>query len=281
MKHSASERWEVGNGLAGYCWPAVRPRAVLLLQHGYAEYAERFVREHGALIPHLLDEGISVFAFDLEGHGRSPGTRGVVDIEEAVRRHLAARTSLDIAGLLLILLGHSLGGLITAASVVASSDRVKGVILSSPAFDRRSPSLRLMAERVAKMSPEWGIAAQQDPSGLSRDKEAVERFKSDPLIYRGPLPALMAASALRMANRVYNQASQWTVPTLIVHGSDDVFTPHTDSLAIFERLRSRDKTISVVPEGKHELFNDIIGSEMKANVFRRIDERLPWRASSA
>jgi alpha-beta hydrolase superfamily lysophospholipase len=43
--------WKVGGDLVGYSWPAARPRAELLLQHGYAEYAERFVSEHSRLIP--------------------------------------------------------------------------------------------------------------------------------------------------------------------------------------------------------------------------------------
>ncbi len=35
--------WDIGTGVAGYAWPAPEPRAALLLQHGYGEYAQRFV----------------------------------------------------------------------------------------------------------------------------------------------------------------------------------------------------------------------------------------------
>src|SRR5687768_13909173 len=58
------QAWDVGTGVQGYVWHAPDPKAVLLLQHGYGEYAHRFVREYKQLIPHALNIGISVYAFD-------------------------------------------------------------------------------------------------------------------------------------------------------------------------------------------------------------------------
>lgn len=271
MTALASESWGVGGGLAGYCWQAQRPRAIVLLQHGYAEYAERFVVDHGALIPRLVNAGFSVFAFDLPGHGGSPGTRGVVDVDQAVQHHLNARGLLEAQGLPLFLIGHSLGGLVTAASVVTLQDGIAGVILSSPAFDRRNTATRAIAERVAKISPEWGIAAQQPPGGLSRDETAVQRFADDPHIYRGPLPAVMAASALRVANRVHKAAPTWTVPTIIVHGTADPFTPSGDSVAMFGRIAARDKILELVDGGRHELLNDVESERVMTTLLIWID----------
>ena len=57
--------WDIGTGVTGYVWHAPEPRAVLLLQHGYGEYARRFVGQYNRLIPHLLNMGVSVYAFDM------------------------------------------------------------------------------------------------------------------------------------------------------------------------------------------------------------------------
>src|SRR5262245_24737188 len=126
----AAQSWDFGRGLRGYKWPAPEPRASLLLTHGFAEYAERYVAHYHGLVPRLNALGFDVYAFDLRGHGRSPGARGVADIKQAVADHHAARRALSNQGKPLFLFGHSLGGLITAASVAEDQGGVTGVVLS-------------------------------------------------------------------------------------------------------------------------------------------------------
>src|SRR5690606_26355767 len=94
--------------------------------------AERYVARYHALVPQLLRIGIDVYAFDLRGHGRSPGERAIIDVREAVHDHLAARRALHAQSLPVFLFGHSLGGLVTAASVARDPSGVRGVVLSSP-----------------------------------------------------------------------------------------------------------------------------------------------------
>ena len=85
------EAWSFGAPVAGYRWlPDGRARATLLLAHGYAEYAERYVDRYDRLVPKLVERGIAVHAFDYRGHGASPGPRGVVDVVATVAQHRAA-----------------------------------------------------------------------------------------------------------------------------------------------------------------------------------------------
>lgn len=116
----ATETWDFGRGRAGYAWRSPAPRAKLLLAHGYGEYAERYLEHYHRLIPHLVALGFDVHAFDLEGHGRPGGARGVADMHRAVADHIAARAALSEGGAPVFLFGHSLGGLVTAASVARS-----------------------------------------------------------------------------------------------------------------------------------------------------------------
>jgi alpha-beta hydrolase superfamily lysophospholipase len=147
------------------------PRAILILQHGFGEYAERYATSHSKFIPRLTELGIEVWGLDLQGHGLSPGARGVVDIHAAVRDHVwlvgfvaaGADASMETdaaAGSTpnvsvnktstppILLFGHSLGGLVTAGSTTAiltasqklnnsnatpsPTPRINGVLLTSP-----------------------------------------------------------------------------------------------------------------------------------------------------
>ena len=86
--------WESGAPVRGYVWPAPEARAAVLLTHGFGEYAGRYVEKYHRLIPALVGAGLSVYAYDLRGHGHSEGRRAVVDALTLVEDHLLAREML-------------------------------------------------------------------------------------------------------------------------------------------------------------------------------------------
>ncbi|CVK94630.1 uncharacterized protein FMAN_03652 [Fusarium mangiferae] len=127
--------FDLPSGVFVHRWLCDSSRAIVILQHGFAEYAERYVWSHAKLIPVLNAQGFEVWAMDLWGHGRSPGNRGVVDVQKAVDDHIQIRHRAATLGLHVFLFGHSLGGLITAASAARdASPPNDGVVLSSPAL---------------------------------------------------------------------------------------------------------------------------------------------------
>jgi alpha-beta hydrolase superfamily lysophospholipase len=249
------EPWDFGERLSGHRWRAAEPRATLLLQHGYGEYAGRYVDRYHRLIPHLVERGFDVHAFDTQGHGGSPGERGLVDVERTVAAHLAARRRLGDRPL--FLLGHSLGGLVTAASVAREPTGVAGVVLSAPALlIRTNPVLRRLAPMLARFAPSLGVQPPLDPSGISRLEDEVAAYRTDPALYRGKLPALTGATALAVSEDGWGRYPRWDAPTLVVHGDADGFTDPEGSRRFVGAIRSADKELIAVPEGRHELLND-------------------------
>src|SRR5918995_6231990 len=64
-----------GHPLRARLWTYPRPRAVLVVAHGFGEHGGRYRHLAEALGPAL---DLDVLALDFRGHGRSPGRRGVV-----------------------------------------------------------------------------------------------------------------------------------------------------------------------------------------------------------
>jgi alpha-beta hydrolase superfamily lysophospholipase len=276
--HAEPEPFEAGTGLATFVWRVPHPRASVLLQHGYAEYCGRYIHEYSALIPALVAAGFTVFAMDLPGHGKSPGPRGTVNVPRAIERHVATRQAIMASGAVgpLFLLGHSLGGLVTAGSAVRSPDHIAGVVLSAPAlYFPVNSATRLVARCVAAIAPTLGSVAPRSASGLSRIPDVIERFAGDPHIYRGKVPFLTAATIAQASHSLWRHYKAWTLPSLVVHGDADIFTPYAGSVRFIDSISSADKHLETVSGGRHEALNDIGREQILALILLWLSERSP------
>lgn len=267
-----AEEWRAPSGLTGYRWPAPAAKATVVLTHGYAEHAGRYVEHYSGLVPALTARGFDVFAFDLEGHGRSPGARGVTDIGRMADALTAARRSLTERPLFLF--GHSLGGLVTALSVVRAPDGLAGVVLSGPYLPFGSSAIaRRAALLLAAVAPGLGVAALGPAEGISRLPEEVRAYRDDPLVFLRKIPARLGATALAAGAEVERRLGAWMVPTFVFHGAADTYTDPRGSERLVAGVASADKELMLVPDGRHELLNDLGRETMLARVLGWLDER--------
>jgi acylglycerol lipase len=250
--------WDIGTGVTGYVWHAPNARAVLLLEHGWGDYAQRYVKQSNQLIPHLLARGISVYAIDMWGNGRSPGTRGATDLDDAVADHLAARRKLREQPLPVFVLGHSVGGLVTATSILRDQSGVRGMILIAPALKWDvSGSMLAVARTGGLLLPTFAVPAPPaDPAVQSRDMRFNERQARDPLMHMGNISWVSAASGATISRENWKQYQHVTVPVLVVNGTADKVTIPSASREFVEAIRSPDKTLCLVEGGRHSLLDD-------------------------
>ncbi|MBK9737506.1 MAG: alpha/beta fold hydrolase [Saprospiraceae bacterium] len=109
-----------------------QPKANLLLIHGLNEHCERYAHVAKA----LNSIGVSVYTFDLRGHGRSEGARSFVKNIDEYREDVENVYRSIPKNIPFFLLGHSMGGLI-AVDFLTFNERtnVRGIILSGPALE--------------------------------------------------------------------------------------------------------------------------------------------------
>jgi acylglycerol lipase len=275
------ETWDFGRGLSGYMWRAPNARADVLITHGFAEYAERYVAHYHQLVPKLNALGFDVFGWDMLGHGRSRGARGVADMAEMVAHHRAARSVIasdqpDSNRLPLFLFGHSLGGLVTAASVAEDQSGVAGVVLSSPALLISAPAhLRAIARLISMFAPSARLVPALETDDLSRIAEEVEAYRNDPMVSDPRVPAKTGATAIDVAERAWTQYPTWAAPVLVLHGEMDRATDPEGSKRFVPMIRASDKRLVLYPEGRHELLNDLDRDAAMDVILNWLRERLP------
>ncbi|MET9448773.1 alpha/beta fold hydrolase, partial [Streptomyces cinerochromogenes] len=132
MPHARAHVLDGTHGpLAVHEWPHPAPRFLALVAHGYGEHAGRYEELAGVLTGH----GAAVYAPDHAGHGRSAGERVLIEDFEDVVTDVHAVAELARAarpGLPLVLVGHSMGGLVAARYAQRYGDEPSALILSGP-----------------------------------------------------------------------------------------------------------------------------------------------------
>jgi acylglycerol lipase len=232
-------------------------KAILLIVHGLAEHSGRYMN----VVDHFVSKGYGVYAYDHPGHGRSFGLRCFVRRFDDYLKPLEYFSSLvrrRHPGIPVFVVGHSMGGAVTAAYLTTSQDEFSGAVLSGPAVtisDKLSKFMQIMAAVQSALLPRSGLW-QLEAEGVSRDPEVVAAYEKDPLVYRGKITARLAGELFKAIRRTYDQADKITLPMLIVQGGDDSLVPAAGAKEFYEKIGSTDKTLKIYDGLYHEVFNE-------------------------
>lgn len=250
-------------------WRAVdTPRAVIVLVHGISEHTGRY--EHvGA---QFSAANFHTIAFDHRGHGGSAGPRTYVDsfddFLDDVEDHLATarKTNLPV-----VLIGHSMGGLICTAYAVSERPQPDLLVLSAPALNAEIPKWqRVLAPRLSQLAPKLFVPSPSNTEVLSRDPDVQQGFENDPLIKSGAT-ARLGAEMLTTMERVTDQLDRISVPTLVMHGRADALVPASASVGLADVAGVERREY---PDLRHEIFNEPEGPALLAEVIDWIDAGL-------
>lgn len=223
-------------------WRVTNPRGTVVLVHGIAEHSGRY--HHVAA--QLNEWGWSVESYDQRGHGMSEGRRGRLQRDDDLVQDLAAvvaRVRTEQAAAVqggtreagpLLLMGHSLGGLVVGCyaadlleprSPTAPPD-VDGVIMVSPALAvPMTWSRRLLMATMGRVAPDLCARTGFNPRTICRDPSVVESYKNDPLVHDRISPRL-ARFILEGGGYVRALADQWVKPTALLYaGADEIVDP--------------------------------------------------------
>jgi pimeloyl-ACP methyl ester carboxylesterase len=198
--------------------------------------------------------GWRVIAADLRGYGESTVVPGMTTLETFAR---------DIAGLLdhlgierFVLGGLSMGGQIVMECYRLFPHRIRGLLLAdtfaAAETDDGRRSRNAMADRLLRE----GLASYSDevlpkmvaPHNIQAMPQVAEHVLG---MMRGTSPEGAAAALRGRAERpdYRDMLANVAVPTLVVVGSDDEFTPVSDARFIHDRIP--DSTLEIVDGAAH------------------------------
>lgn len=266
-----------GENLALYDWPLPEGsarRGTVLMVHGLGEHAGRY----GHVAQHLNAWGFGARAYDHYGHGRSSGPRGglnhdarllddLADLVDATRKRMAP-------GEPLVLLGHSLGGLVAARFASLHLRPLDGLVLSSPALDTGMSAVqKLLLATLPRIAPNLRVGNGLEVQALSHDPQVVRAYQADPLCH-DRISARLAHYIATRGHQVLAAAPAWSVPTLLLWGEDDRIIDPAGCRALAAAAPAGVLTAHGFAGLLHEIFNERDAAPVLAALRQWLDGQL-------
>ena len=235
--------------------PDLPTRAIVALVHGVHEHSGRYAYLASA----LMTRGIAVRALDLRGHGQSDGARGQVESFDDYVADVRPFVGEVVAGadVPVFLMGHSMGGLVVAATVVArGTEGLAGVVLSSPALQVDAPPLlRRLAPHVARWFPDRAVT-RVNLDHLSRDPTVARAYRDDPHTIKRGVLARLGFEIVTTADHVRQHPDAFDGPLYLFHGTQDRLTNPDGSRWLAAHAASDDVTLHIWEGFYHESLNE-------------------------
>jgi alpha-beta hydrolase superfamily lysophospholipase len=293
-----------GQRIHVYRWlPAGAAKAAVQIAHGAAEHAGRYQR----LAAVLVAAGYAVYANDHRGHGQTAaqfgrygiagldGWEAIVSDVRRLTQHLRSRHP----GVPVVLLGHSMGGMIVQDYLQRFGADLAGAVLSGtagrelPNVDEILPLLEAELNAAGRDAPSQTFLsifarfnepfAGPDATGLewlSRDRAEVRAYIEDPWCGQ-PLSNGFVHDMLLGARRMWAPENERCValggPLLVFAGDEDPVGEFgeamRDLVARYEGFGIGPITLRLYPQGRHEMLNETNRDEVHADL-------VAWLAAS-
>ncbi|HZK86450.1 MAG TPA: alpha/beta hydrolase [Syntrophomonas sp.] len=247
-----------------HSWKVDRPRGIIVIVHGIGEHSGRY----GNLIKTLADAEISIYALDHRGHGHSEGKRGHINAFAEYTDDLKTLFKLintENQDLPIILLGHSMGGVIACQYALLYPHDLSGLILSSAGFitAARVPGWKKgLAKLLSKLAPSFSMPTGLNSNDLSHDQTVVEAYLADPLVH-DKVSSRWFIEFNRAGADCLRRAAELTMPLLIIHGAEDKIVDPQGSQQVMARASSPDKKLYLFKGLYHETMNELPAEKKK------------------
>lgn len=239
------------------------PIANLIINHGFAEHCSRY----DYVAKEFNKKNISVYRYDLRGHGRTRSKKGhidsffdfVEDVDELVDEIIKEAPDTP-----LFMLGHSMGGFITCLYGIEHKDKLKGQIFSGPGVLKANQVKGIKGSvltMISKFMPNKMIKNVLTDD-ICSDREVVDEYMKDPMILKHATANLLNEFQIKGVNYIKENIDQYEYPCFITHGEKDNIISKDASIFLYNSISSKDKQIKIYDDLYHEILNEKIKDDI-------------------
>ncbi len=248
-------------------------KAVLIILHGLAN--EHSLYDY--FVKPFNQHDINVYRYDARGHGRSEGKRGYVksywEMAEDLRV-VVALVKQENADIPVFILGHSMGGHVSALYGTKYPNVVRGIILAAGVLRYNFMNFGWLPRPEAPEEyintidaaygtlhlPEWKqmktFSTEGDDKALSEITAAILNAFKETIQY------------------LKDNCRTFTNSVLILNGNHDTSVTPQDAIDFYQQTGAKDKSLRIYAGVSHFLMNDPKGNQIAPDVISWIEDRL-------
>jgi pimeloyl-ACP methyl ester carboxylesterase len=239
-----------GNGSIAADASANARRPVLFFVHGVGGDLDAWQFIKNA----LLEKGFSSIAMDLRGHGKSdhPRSRAKYHLDYFIKDVMTVIEAEKLDKVILV--GHSLGAVLTTHIALRHQEKIERLILISssylpPAYFKL-PGMFLLSDILTAVSPPPFHAGHSiyPPEKHHDDIEILGLIKT---IARNSLMSYLLSSKEILKSNIAAYLPDIKIPTLIISGDKDTVFPTPISEYIHSKIPRSE--LKIIPGGNHVL----------------------------
>lgn len=235
---------------------AAKPEAVIICLHGLGLDNRAFT----VFGNEFAERGYAVYAMDVRGFGSWLAEKGYEDtVYSSTLGDIAlvsSMTRLQHPGVPVYLLGESMGGAIALRAAAEEPQNLDGVISAVPSNSLAKPlklSLKIALHAIGGMNRPFDIGKTIGPMATNRS-ELLGAWEIDPNAKTRMTPkSLMKYGLYLKMTKKYCSKIEKT-PVLMVQGLSDRLMSPDGTVALFQEIPNKDKSIVAVGSGQHLLF---------------------------
>ena len=247
------------------------PKANVVIVHGIFEHLDRY----NYITKKLNDHGYNVYRYDARGHGRSEGGQGTLNNFDEYLYDLSIYINLirsNDPDLKIILLGHSMGGLVATAYACRYNNKIDYLVLSGAC--NQTPKIAKALKFIPTSLIPMIKYKNKLGKGVCGDPEVVKEYNSDPLVGKYASLKMMKNVFIKGCEYVNNNIRKVSVPTLVMHGKEDGIVVSSTGEWTYNNLVVKDRTLKMYEGLYHEIFNEVKKDEVIDDLLNWLNERL-------
>jgi len=252
-------------------YPSNTPVGLIVCHHGIMinmKFFDPFVKE-------MNKSNFIVYRYDCRGHGKSEGKRGYVKSLFEMVEDLKIMVDLakkENPNLPLFIMGHSMGGLISALFATKYPNEANGFITGAGVLRDNN---KTFGELPLKGDPEKYIISHE---AMKKIKEFTKEVQD---ILCKVYPNFVSEITISLINS-FPEANEYlkknmknfVKPVLILNGNFDCFVNQTDAIDFYMDLDNKDKSLIIFSGVGHDLWNEEKGDMIIWHILNWIQHRL-------
>jgi lysophospholipase len=242
-------------------WLPDNPVAISLYVHG----AFAWSGEGEIIAKELLKHSIGTYAHDQRGWGSKASRSGFVKHRDHYLSDVISMVDLIQANhkdLPIIIIGHSMGGLVSLSTLIKNQDLFSCAVISSPWIETKAkPNLILdfLANFATYIWPTFSDKKTFELNQVVRDPEVIKQYEDQEKqgIRKDKATTRWYIEIKKLQKYVLTHGSEITLPIIFLQSGQDYLVREDSSRRIYELIQSENKIWEYLHDYYHEVFNDL------------------------